>query len=167
MPADQHKQHRVEQVTCVVLTISDTRTVENDTSGQYIREALKEAGHQVLAYAIIPDDPNRIGQRLMELAADPDCRAIVLTGGTGLASRDTTFEAVTALLDKRLDGFGELFRMLSYDQIGPGAMLSRAVAGSVGNTALFSLPGSTKAVELAMEKLILPELGHIVQLLGD
>lgn len=167
MPGEQHKEDRVENVACVVLTISDTRTRETDTSGQYIREALEGAGHRVMAYAIVPDDPERIGQQLTELAGDGDCRAIVLSGGTGLATRDTTYEAVTALLDKRLDGFGELFRMLSYQEIGPGAMLSRAVAGSVGNTAVFSLPGSTKAVKLAMQKLILPELGHIVALLGD
>jgi molybdenum cofactor biosynthesis protein B len=135
-------------------------------SGQWICDALTAAGHHVAAYDIIPDEPEQIGRRIDGLIADPNCRAILLTGGTGLSPRDSTFEVVTRLLDKRLEGFGELFRSLSYAEIGPAAMLSRAAAGTIGSTAIFSMPGSTGAVRLAVDKLILPELGHIVRLLG-
>jgi molybdenum cofactor biosynthesis protein B len=126
---------------------------------------LASAGHLVIDYQIVPDEPSGVSDYIGRQVSDPNCRAVVLCGGTGLSPRDSTFEAVDALLDKRIDGFGELFRWLSYAQIGPAAMLSRAVAGSVGSTAIFSLPGTPGAVRLAMEKLILPELGHIVHLL--
>ena len=145
--------------------MSDTRTPETDTSGQRIRTLLEAAGHHVLAYAILPDEPARIGARLDEYLADPAIEAVIVSGGTGLAPRDTTYEAVASRLEKRIDGFGELFRMLSYEQIGSAAMLSRAVAGIGRGTVVASLPGSTAAVELAMTKLLVPELGHMLHLL--
>ncbi len=166
MPDPDHASQTETGVPCVVLTISDTRTPQTDQSGLWIREALIAAGHRVVAYAIIPDEPDQIEARLADLSAKPDCRVVLLTGGTGLSPRDSTCEAVTRMFDKRLDGFGELFRSLSYAEIGAAAMLSRATAGTVGSTVIFAMPGSTGAVRLAMEKLILPQLGHIVWLLG-
>ena len=148
-----------------MLTVSDTRKPETDTSGQRIKALLEAAGHRVVAYGILPDEPGRIGARLDELVADPAVEAVIVTGGTGLAPRDTTYEVIAGRLEKRIDGFGELFRMLSYQEIGPAAMLSRAVAGVAGGTIIASLPGSTPAVELAMGKLLVPELGHVLHLL--
>jgi molybdenum cofactor biosynthesis protein B len=153
-------------VGCAVLTVSDTRTPETDTSGRRIRELLEGGGHRVVTAGILPDEPERIRARLDELLADPAVEAVIVTGGTGLAPRDTTYEAIAGRLEKRIDGFGELFRSLSYDEIGPAAMLSRAVAGVAAGRIVASLPGSTAAVELAIGKLLLPELGHMVALLG-
>ncbi len=160
----QHRASSVASVNCAVITVSDTRTPETDTSGRYIHDALLRDGHQILAYEIIQDEPALISERLRGLIDDPTCMAVLLNGGTGLAPRDTTYEAVVTTLDKTLDGFGELFRGLSYDDVGSSAMLSRAVAGVAGRTVIFAMPGSTRAVQLAMDKLILPELGHIVAL---
>jgi molybdenum cofactor biosynthesis protein B len=143
--------------------VSDTRTADTDTSGARIRELLQAAGHRVVAYSILPDEPSIVRPQLVELIAE-SAEVVVVNGGTGLAPRDTTYEAVVGLLDKRIDGFGELFRSLSYAEIGPAAMLSRAVAGVAARTVVVSLPGSTKAVELAMQKLLLPVLGHMRQL---
>ena len=164
MPAPQHKKNVIAPVHAAVLTVSDTRTPETDKGGQLIQQSLVAANHRVHSYEILKDEPDRIAQRVRALASDTACHAILLTGGTGLAARDTTYEAIAALLDERLDGFGELFRMLSYEQVGPAAMLSRAVAGLHQSTAIFAMPGAPKAVELAMDKLILPELGHIAWL---
>ena len=166
MKAHPHESQTVADVGCAVLTVSDSRTTETDSSGRLIREALAAAGHRVVDYAIVPDEPDRIAERLRRLVDDAACRAILLTGGTGLSPRDSTFEVVDGLIEKRLDGFGELFRAMSHVQIGPSAMLSRATAGTIGSTIVFSMPGSTGAVRLALEKLILPELGHIVWLMG-
>jgi len=151
-------------LVCAVLTISDTRTPDTDSSGARIRELLEADGHRVAAYAILPDEPEIVRTRLVELVAE-SVEVAIINGGTGLAPRDTTYEAVVGMLDKRLDGFGELFRSLSFAEIGPAAMLSRAVAGVAGRTLVASLPGSTPAVDLAMRKLLLPVLGHAVQLL--
>jgi len=131
--------------------------------GRTLAEMLAAAGHNVLLRQIVPDDPQQIRQLLLELRDRPDLDAILLTGGTGIASRDQTFETVDALLDKRLPGYGELFRMLSFQQIGPAAMLSRAIGGLLGRKILLTMPGSPAAVRLAMERLILPELGHLVR----
>ena len=150
---------------CAVLTASDTRTPETDTSGQRIQTLLREAGHQVAAYTILPDDPQQIGQQLDSWLTEPTIQAVLINGGTGLAPRDTTYEAIVSRLDKHLDGFGELFRRLSFDEIGAAAMLSRAVAGTARGRFVASMPGSTPAVELAMTRLIIPQLGHIVALL--
>ena len=146
---------------CFVLTISDTRTAETDTSGEAIAHALKNAGHDVVGRRIVRDDPADVREIVRMIASD--VQVIVTTGGTGITARDSTYEVISTLLDKRLDGFGELFRMLSYEQIGSAAMLSRACGGSLGTTAIFSLPGSEAAVRLAMDKLILPEIGHVVR----
>ncbi len=161
MGSVDHCHERIESVACAIITVSDTRTPETDTSGALIREGLESAGHRVLRCDVVPDDPARVGDRVMTLCKDGACQAVLLSGGTGLAPRDSTYEAVATLLDKRLDGFGELFRMLSFAEVGPAAMLSRAVGGVRGSTLIFSMPGSTAAVRLAMDKLILPQLGHL------
>jgi len=157
-----HHERDAGGVACAVLTISDTRTPETDGSGRRIRELLAEHGHATVHYTILKDDPASIAAAIRSLPEDAE--AVILNGGTGLARRDTTFEAVRTLLDKEISGFGELFRMLSYEQIGAAAMLSRATAGVSGTRIIFSIPGSSAAVELAMVKLILPQLGHVVGL---
>lgn len=164
MSADAHRATARRSVGCAVLTVSDTRTPETDTSGATARELLEAAGHRVVGYAILPDEPELVSQHLRTLLADDDVEAVIVNGGTGLAPRDGTFEAVACLLEKRIDGFGELFRHLSWAEIGPAAMLSRAVAGVAARTIVASLPGSTAAVRLALEKLLVPELGHMVGL---
>jgi molybdenum cofactor biosynthesis protein B len=158
---ESHRREAPSSVRCFVLTISDTRTAENDPSGDAIAETLGAAGHEVSGRTLVPDDPAAVRSAIVLATLHAD--AIIATGGTGITPRDSTFEAIGALLDKRLSGFGELFRMLSYEQIGAAAMLSRACAGTIGTTVVFSLPGSQKAVRLAMDKLIVPELPHIVR----
>jgi len=163
-----HREHRSagpSAVPCAVVTISDTRDAATDRSGAALRRALEKAGHPVVDRRILKDEPRAIRAHLRRLAAGGRARAVLITGGTGLARRDRTYEAVAALLEKRLDGFGEIFRALSYERIGPAAMLSRAVAGTFRNMMLFSLPGSENAVRLATRRLILPELPHLVGLL--
>jgi molybdenum cofactor biosynthesis protein B len=167
MSAQQHHEKTRHAVACAIVTVSDTRTPETDESGVCIRALLEEAGHRVVAYTILPDDPGRIRAHLEELLALPGVEVVIVNGGTGLAPRDTTYEAITGLLEKRLDGFGELFRMISYQLVGPAAMLSRAAAGVARGRVVVSLPGAPAAVELAMQKLLLPELGHMVHLLRD
>ena len=147
-------------VRCAVVTVSDTRDEQSDRSGAYIRETLAAAGHEVTAYRIVPDDAEAISSVLDEFATE--CEVVLTSGGTGISRRDTTIEVVSRRLDKELPGFGELFRMLSYREIGAGAMLSRAVAGLAGETLIFALPGSTNAVKLAVEELVLPEIKHLV-----
>ena len=159
----EHKAHAPKSVSCFVLTISDTKTPETDASGQLIRELLQTEGHAVRASAIVKDEPAQVQAMIRVQCADSRVQVMILTGGTGITSRDSTFEAVEALLDKRLTGFGELFRFLSYHEIGPAAMLSRAQAGVYRGRIIFSLPGSPNACRLAMEKLIIPELGHLVR----
>ncbi|OLP16106.1 molybdenum cofactor biosynthesis protein [Leptolyngbya sp. 'hensonii'] len=149
-------------VTCAVLTISDTRTVATDRSGQLIQSLLIEGGHGVGFYEVLPDEPTPVQEKLHSLSQALQIEAVILNGGTGIAPRDTTYEAIVGLLEKTLPGFGELFRWLSYQEIGSRAMASRAVAGTYGEKLIFSIPGSTGAVRLAMEKLILPELAHLV-----
>jgi molybdopterin adenylyltransferase len=158
----QHRESAPESVTCAVITISDTRTPETDTSGQIMRARLESFGHRIVAYQIVPDEPDQIRALLDRYASDPNCQVILFNGGTGIARRDTTFDVVSATLEKTLPGFGELFRMLSFDEIGAAAMLSRATAGVYRGTVIFSTPGSSNAVALAMDRLIAPELAHIV-----
>lgn len=165
MNSASHGAQNVASVTCAVLTVSDTRTMETDTSGALIRDRLVNAGHVLRRYEIVRDEPDEVATRLDDWLAEGDIQAIFITGGTGIAPRDTTIEVVDRRLDKRLDGFGELFRVLSYEEIGASAMLSRALAGVAGHTAIFAMPGATRAVELAVDKLILPALGHVVGLL--
>ena len=162
MSHGSHHRHDAQRLVCSVLTVSDTRSAADDGSGQKIHALLAAHGHEVAHYEILKDEPQRI---VAAIGAVPAAvQVIIVNGGTGLARRDTTFEAVSGLLDKEIPGFGELFRMLSYEQIGAAAMLSRATAGVAGRRVVFSLPGSTAAVELAMTKLILPTLGHLVGL---
>lgn len=159
---EQHQMAAPRRVGCAVVTVSDTRTVETDTSGALIRERLERAGHSVVFYAIVPDEREEIGRLVDELVQRPDCDAVLLTGGTGIARRDVTYEAIAERLEKRLDGFGELFRWLSYREIGPAAMLSRALAGVYRGRVVIAMPGSTAAVRLAMDELVLPALPHLV-----
>jgi len=146
-----------------VLTISDTRTTATDTSGNAIVELLTAAGHHLAGRNIIRDDPALIRSTLTRQLSDSAVQVIITTGGTGITSRDSTFEVVINLLDKRLDGFGELFRVLSYQEIGAAAMMSRACAGTADGKVILCLPGSENAVRLGMTKLVLPELGHLVR----
>lgn len=162
MAVADHKQHAPAQVRVFVVTISDSRTEANDTSGRAARELVEAAGHVVAGYRVLKDDPAEVAALIRRIAEERAADVVVTSGGTGITARDSTFEAVTSLLDKRLDGFGELFRMLSYDEIGSAAMMSRAVAGLHRGVAVFATPGSTAAVKLALEKLIIPELGHLV-----
>ncbi|HEY7038434.1 MAG TPA: molybdopterin-binding protein [Methylomirabilota bacterium] len=159
----EHKATAPRSIGCFVLTISDSKTEATDTSGQLIRELVAGAGHAVVGHAIVRDEPTQVTAVIRKGCADPAVEAFILTGGTGVTSRDSTYEAVEVLLDKRLTGFGELFRMLSYQEIGAAAMMSRAQGGVVQGRALFSLPGSPNACRLALEKLILPELGHVLR----
>jgi molybdenum cofactor biosynthesis protein B len=162
----EHKAYAPASVACYVLTVSDTRTPETDSGGRAIRELLEGAGHAVVGHAIVRDDPAQVTATVEQQLAEGQARIIVTTGGTGITSRDGTFEAIDGLLEKRLEGFGELFRMLSFQEIGSAAMMSRATAGTAGRTAIFVLPGAPDAVRLAMTRLILPELGHVVQQLN-
>jgi len=144
-----------------VITLSDTRTEETDKSGQLIHELVATAGQRVVQYAIVKDDPDAVDSQLLSAMNNEDVAIIVTNGGTGISLRDSAFEVINGRLDKKLDGFGELFRMLSYDEIGAAAMLSRSVGGIAQGKVVFSLPGSTKAVRLGMEKLILPQSAHL------
>ena len=163
MSVEEHKRAAPSRVNCAVLTISDTRSVETDTSGQAIVELLEEDGHTVAARLLVPDDPDRIRAAFDSLLARDDVQVVLATGGTGISRRDSTYEVVDGILEKRLDGFGELFRMLSYTEIGPAAMLTRACAGVAQGRIVFAMPGSEAAVRMAMRKLILRELGHLVR----
>ncbi len=161
---EQHKREAPACVTCRIITVSDTRTADTDKSGQLIRQLLTDQGHAIAGHLIVPDDDEAIAASLREAADDPTVEAVLLNGGTGIAARDVTIEAVRSLLHKEMPGFGELFRYLSFtEDIGAAAMLSRAVAGTIGRTAVFAMPGSTGAVRLAMTRLILPELGHVMR----
>jgi molybdopterin adenylyltransferase len=159
----EHKASAPASVGCYLITVSDTRTIETDTSGAAVASMLESAGHRVVGRAIVKDDPGQVAATVSTALADATVQVVITTGGTGITARDSTYEAVDALLEKRLDGFGELFRMLSYHDIGPAAMLSRATAGTARGRMVFVLPGSQGAVRLALEKLIVPELGHVVQ----
>jgi molybdenum cofactor biosynthesis protein B len=159
----QHREAAAERgpVACAVLTVSDTRTAETDTSGAAIRERLEGAGHRVVFYRIVRDEPEQILALLEEIIDAREARVVLLNGGTGISHRDTTYDALARKLEKTLPGFGELFRMLSFQEIGPAAMLSRATAGVYRGRLVFSMPGSSNAVKLAMDRLIVPELEHL------
>jgi molybdenum cofactor biosynthesis protein B len=158
----QHKRRAPRTARVHVVTISDTRTVETDSSGRLAKELLSAAGHTIVGYTILRDEPADVAALVRRVADEGSADAIITSGGTGVSTRDSTYEAIASLLDKRLDGFGELFRMLSYAEVGAAAMLSRAVAGLHRGVVVFATPGSSGAVRLALEKLILPELGHLV-----
>src|SRR5829696_2624162 len=162
-PYDQHvRSAEPIAARCAVITLSDTRTAENDKSGRRIRELLEADGHAVAHYQILPDEPERLARELDALLARPDVDAVLTNGGTGISRRDQTIAVIEHAITLPLPGFGELFRMLSWEQIRSGAMLSRAAGGVARDKLLFAMPGSTKAVELAMSKLILPELRHLL-----
>jgi molybdopterin adenylyltransferase len=165
MPAihEEHLAQGPQSLRCGVITVSDTRTLENDTGGQAVIDHLTVAGHTVVAREIIRDEPAVMRPLLVALGGRDDVDAILLTGGTGISCRDQTFETVSGLISKQLPGYGELFRWLSYQEIGPAAMLSRAVAGLFGRKVLLTMPGSPAAVRLAMEKIIIPQLPHLVR----
>lgn len=157
----EEKSSKVGSLGFAVITLSDTRTDATDISGAFIKTVLLDAGHTVPLYRVLPDDRLKIKSIIQDCLIDPHIAVIITNGGTGISARDTTFDVVAALIEKRLDGFGELFRSLSYQEIGPAAMMSRAVAGVAKNKVIFALPGSTNAVKLAMEKLILPQAAHL------
>ncbi|MDA0874427.1 MAG: MogA/MoaB family molybdenum cofactor biosynthesis protein [Bacteroidetes bacterium] len=162
MSHTEHQQAgKALMASCAVITVSDTRTRETDTSGARLAELLTGAGHTVTLRDWVPDEPERIRSAVLA-AREAGCRLILTTGGTGISRRDTSFEALHELIDTEIPGFGELFRMLSWQDIGPAAMMSRAVAGLSAESVLFVLPGSKNAVELAMQQLILPQIGHLL-----
>lgn len=168
MSVHEHKEKGKKSIRCFVVTVSDTRDESTDTSGQTIKKCLTDDGHQATGYRIVKDEPAQIESLLKEALAQSDVDAVIVNGGTGIAPRDGTYEVVSHLLEKKLDGFGEVFRYLSYLDIGSAAIMSRAAAGSARGKILISLPGSKGAVTLAMEKLILPEIRHMVsQLQGQ
>jgi molybdenum cofactor biosynthesis protein B len=160
---EQHAAQGPQKLACAVVTVSDTRTLENDTGGQAVIAHLQAAGHAIACREIIPDEPTRMRGLLQSLRDRDGLDAILMTGGTGISSRDQTFETVAGLLTKSLPGYGELFRMLSYQAIGPAAMLSRATGGLLGGKVLLTMPGSPAAVKLAMEQVIIPQLPHLVR----
>ena len=165
MAVQEHKDKAHRTVRCAVITASDTRTAATETSGQRIKDLLAAQNQPVVSYQVLKDEPVQIAAAVRALLEQPEVDAIIINGGTGIAPRDTTFEAIQGLLEKEISGFGELFRMLSYQDIGSAAMLTRATAGVAKGKVVVSLPGSTGAVELAMTKLLLPELGHMLFLL--
>jgi molybdenum cofactor biosynthesis protein B len=162
MEYQEHREKSFKEVTCAIITVDSHVTPETDRGGKEIKGSLEDAAHSAPLYRIVKDTPEEIERALKEIALYEKIQVIILTGGTGFSRRDVTFETIEALLEKRICGFGELFRHLSYQEIGPAAMMSRATAGIYQGKLVFSLPGSVSAVRLAMEKLILPELGHMV-----
>jgi molybdopterin adenylyltransferase len=160
---EEHQSQGPPSVRCAVITVSDTRTLDTDTGGQGVIARLTAAGHTVIHREIIPDEPARMRPLLLALAQRDDLDAILLTGGTGITSRDQTYETVSGLLSKPLPGYGEIFRLLSFQEIGPAAILSRAVGGLLGRQVVLTMPGSPAAVRLAMDKIIVPQLPHLVR----
>ena len=160
---EEHRVSSPEQAACTVITVSDTRTYENDESGKRIQSLLEQHNYKVIQRIIVKDDYEDIRELVYEAASDERVQAVLLTGGTGISGRDSTYEAVSSLLDKHLEGFGEIFRFLSFQEIGAAAMMSRAIGGTIGRTAVFSMPGSVHAVNLAMDRILLPELRHVIR----
>ncbi|HXC61991.1 MAG TPA: MogA/MoaB family molybdenum cofactor biosynthesis protein [Nitrospiria bacterium] len=158
----EHREKAPKHVACMVITVSDTRTPENDTSGDLIKKLLSDRGHRIEGYLVVRDDSKAVKAAILKGLSKAGVQAIILNGGTGISKRDGTYEVVSGLLEKRLDGFGELFRYLSYQEIGSAAMMSRAIAGVCRGKAVISMPGSTSAVELAMKSLVLHELDHMI-----
>lgn len=164
MGVEEHRKEAPKSVNCMIITVSDTRTEETDKSGQLMKQLLENGGYNVVDYHIVKDEYTEIQKLIRKASESSDIEAVLLNGGTGITFRDTTYEAVSAMLDKEMPGFGEIFRYLSYvEDIGPAAILSRAIAGVRGATAVFSMPGSSGAVKLAMNKLIVPELAHVMR----
>lgn len=164
MSTEEHKKQAPKTVRCKIITVSDTRNADTDKSGKLMMELLEKDGHEIIDYIIVKDDAESIKKETLKGCCSQEIDIILINGGTGIAKRDVTIETVQSLLEKEMVGFGEIFRMLSYtEDIGSSAILSRAIAGVIKNKAVFSTPGSTGAVKLAMTKLILPELGHVVR----
>lgn len=164
-PAGEHRARGPRTVRCFALTISDTKTPGDDASGDLIRRLTQAAGHEVVGARIVKDDPAQIRAAVLEAIA-AGAQAVIASGGTGLTSRDSTFEVVSALIERPIPGFGELFRWLSFQEVGSAAMISRATAGVVQGAVVFALPGSPNGVQLALERLVLPELSHLLEQLG-
>jgi molybdenum cofactor biosynthesis protein B len=162
MSVHEHKERGKKSIRCFVVTVSDTRDEATDTSGQTIKNFLADEAHETTGYQIVKDEPTEIQKLLEQALGQSDVDAVIVNGGTGIAPRDGTYEVVSRFLEKKLDGFGEIFRYLSYQDIGSAAMMSRAAAGTARGKILISVPGSSGAVKLAMEKLILPEIRHMV-----
>ncbi|MEH7108191.1 MogA/MoaB family molybdenum cofactor biosynthesis protein [Bacillus sp. JJ1764] len=164
MSTIEHKSAAPKTINCKIITVSDTRNSDTDKSGKLMIDLLEDAGHHIVDYCIVKDETFPIQTEILKACERDDIDVVLTNGGTGIAKRDVTIETVQELLDKEIVGFGEIFRMLSYQEdIGSAAILSRAIAGVVNDTAIFSTPGSTGAVKLAMNKLILPEIGHVVR----
>ena len=163
MGYQQHRQESPRSVNCAVVTISDSRTEKTDESGRFIRQKLSEKGHQVIDYCILRNNAGEIRKKIEELMGLKELQVIITSGGTGIGRRDITVETIEPLLEKRLDGFGELFRLLSYQEIASGSIMSRATGGVAGGRVILCLPGSLGAVTVALEKIILPEIGHLVR----
>jgi molybdopterin adenylyltransferase len=163
MGIHEHKKHAPQKISLAVLSISSTRSLENDESGHWIKKIAINAGHDVLLHQVIPDDFNKIRNGVIQCVKDHKIQIVILTGGTGIAHKDVTIEAVQPLFEKELIGFALLFAQLSYKEIGAAAMLSRATGGMIGNTMVFCIPGSLNACKLACKELILPELGHLIK----
>jgi len=159
----EHREKSPQSVSCAVLTISDSRTERDDESGRLIKDKLSQNGHRVISYSILKDEADPIKQKINELLRQEELQVIITSGGTGASHRDITVETIAPLLEKKLDGFGELFRFLSYQEIGTASIMSRAIAGVVGGKVILCLPGSSGAANLAMDKIILPEIGHMVR----
>ena len=159
----EHKEKAPASVNCAVLTISDTRTEQDDEAGRIIRQKLSDSGHRVISYYILKDEANPIEKKIHELLREEELQVIITNGGTGVSRRDITVETVSPILEKKLDGFGELFRSLTYQEIGTGSIMSRALAGVAGGKVIICLPGSPEAINLAMDRIILPEIGHLVR----
>ncbi len=163
MGYQEHKHKSLNSVSCAVLTLSDTRTERDDESGRLIRQKLSETGHPVILHCILKNETDSIQKKIYELLKEEELQVIITSGGTGISHRDITVETISPILEKKLDGFGELFRFLTYGEIGTGSIMSRAIAGMAGGKVILCLPGSPEAINLAMEKIILPELGHLVR----
>ncbi|MFC1918664.1 molybdenum cofactor biosynthesis protein B [Chloroflexota bacterium] len=163
MGYQEHKEKAPLSVSCAVITISDSRTEQDDESGMLIKQKLGENGHQVKSYALLKNETRSIEQKIREFLSREEIQVIITSGGTGASYRDITIETILSILEKKLDGFGELFRFLSYDEIGTASMMSRAMAGVARGKVILCLPGSLGAAKLAMDKLILPEIGHMVR----
>ena len=163
MSYQEHREKSPRSVSCAVIIISDSRTEQDDESGWLIKQRLSQNGHSVVAYSILKNEADSIKKTIGELLGQEELQVIIASGGTGVSHRDVTVETVGAMLEKRLDGFGELFRSLSYQEIGTASIMSRAIAGVIGGKVVLCLPGSLGAVTLAMDKMILPEIGHMVR----
>ncbi len=159
----EHKEKAPRSVSCAVLTISDSRTEQDDESGRLIKQKLGENGHRLITYSILKNDADAIEKKIYELLGREELQVVIISGGTGVSHRDITVETISPLLEKKLDGFGELFRFLTYREIGTPSIMSRAIAGVVRGKVILCLPGSLGAANLAMDRIILPEIGHLVR----